>query len=158
MCSNAGVGKARDRRGAGEGAPRQDQETGGGQLFFEKKAEVRGREVRRDMVEPDHPDLSITRRCKLLSISRPSFHYAAKGESAQNLALMRLIDEQFLETPFFGVRCRSSRKPLPAGRRRGTRPIPICWVGCGSIGPIRSGAPTSPICRCGAGFSSHLEL
>ena len=56
------------------------------------------------MVEPDHPDLSITWQCKLLSISRPSFHYAAKGESAQNLALMRLIDEQFLETPFFGVR------------------------------------------------------
>ncbi len=56
------------------------------------------------MVEPDHPDLSITWQCKLLSISRPSFHYAAKGETAQNLALMRLIDKQFLETPFFGVR------------------------------------------------------
>ncbi|OQM73827.1 integrase [Pseudaminobacter manganicus] len=56
------------------------------------------------MVEPDHPELSITRQCKLLSISRSSFYYTPKGETAQNLALMRLIDEQFLETPFFGVR------------------------------------------------------
>ena len=53
--------------------------------------------MRRGMVEPDHPELSM-------SISRSSFYYTPKGESAQNLALMRLIDEQFLETPFFGVR------------------------------------------------------
>ena len=47
------------------------------------------------MIEPDHPDLSI---------ARSSFYYTPKGESEQNLGLMRRIDEQFLETPFFGVR------------------------------------------------------
>ncbi len=56
------------------------------------------------MIEPDHPDLSIGKQCALLSISRSSFYYTPNGESALNLALMRRIDEQFLETPFYGVR------------------------------------------------------
>ena len=56
------------------------------------------------MVEPANPELSIGKQCKLLSISRASFYYTPKGETAMNLALMRQIDEQFLETPFFGVR------------------------------------------------------
>jgi len=56
------------------------------------------------MVEPANPDLSIGKQCKLLSISRSSFYYQPKGETALNLMLMRQIDEQFLKTPFFGVR------------------------------------------------------
>lgn len=56
------------------------------------------------MVEPANPDLSIGKQCRLLSISRSSFYYTPKSETALNLALMRQIDEQFLETPFFGVR------------------------------------------------------
>ena len=56
------------------------------------------------MIDTDHPDLSIGRQCQLLSISRSSFYYEPKGETDLNLALMRLIDEQFLETPFYGVR------------------------------------------------------
>ena len=56
------------------------------------------------MVEPANTNLSIGKQCKLLSISRSSFYYTPKGETAMNLMLMRQIDEQFLETPFFGVR------------------------------------------------------
>ena len=56
------------------------------------------------MIEAGHPDLSIGKQCALLSISRSSFYYRPKGETALNLALMRRIDEQFLETPFYGVR------------------------------------------------------
>lgn len=56
------------------------------------------------MIEPGHPDLSVGKQCSLLSISRSSFYYMPRGESEMNLTLMRLIDEQFLETPFFGVR------------------------------------------------------
>jgi putative transposase len=56
------------------------------------------------MIEPNNPDLSIGEQCRLLSISRSSFYYQPKGETALNLMLMRQIDEQFLETPFFGVR------------------------------------------------------
>lgn len=37
-------------------------------------------------------------------ISRFSFYYTPKGETALNVAHMRQIDTQFLETPFFGGR------------------------------------------------------
>jgi putative transposase len=56
------------------------------------------------MVELGHPVLSVGKQCALLSISRSSFYYTPKGETEMNLTLMRQIDEQFLETPFFGVR------------------------------------------------------
>jgi len=56
------------------------------------------------MIERTHSHLSIGRQCELLSISRSSFYYEAKGETALNLSLMCQIDKQFLDTPFYGVR------------------------------------------------------
>jgi putative transposase len=56
------------------------------------------------MVDKDRPRLSVGAQCRQLSISRSSFYYAPKGETALNLGLMRLIDAQLLETPFYGVR------------------------------------------------------
>jgi putative transposase len=56
------------------------------------------------MINPNHPRLSVVRQCELVSISRSSFYYEGKGESLLNLQLMRLIDEQFLETPCYGSR------------------------------------------------------
>jgi len=61
-------------------------------------------ERRRDKVEPEHPGRSISRQCKLLAISRSSWYYQPLGESAENLELMRLIDEQFMDSPSYGVR------------------------------------------------------
>ena len=61
------------------------------------------RKVRRGLIERDHPDLSVGKQCGLLSLSRSSFYYEAKGETDLNLDLMRRIDKQFLETPFYGV-------------------------------------------------------
>ena len=61
-------------------------------------------ERRRSFVEAGREDLSIVRQCELLSLSRSSFYYQPVGESAENLALMRLIDAQFLETPWYGAR------------------------------------------------------
>lgn len=56
------------------------------------------------MIEPNIPGLSVGKQCSPLSISRSSFYYEPKGESEMNLDLMRVIDKQFLETPFYGVR------------------------------------------------------
>ncbi len=56
------------------------------------------------MIDPGHGGLGIARQCSLVSISRSSFYYEGKGESRLNLELMRLIDEQFLETPWYGSR------------------------------------------------------
>ncbi|MFD0915006.1 IS3 family transposase [Pseudahrensia aquimaris] len=72
--------------------------------FLGQKAQALDRQVRRKMIEPDIPNLSVTKQCALLSISRSSFYYEPKGETDMNLDLMRKIDKQFLETPFFGVR------------------------------------------------------
>jgi putative transposase len=55
-------------------------------------------------LNPKHHRLSITRQCTLAGVSRSSFYYQGKGESPLNLKLMRLIDEQWLKTPFFGSR------------------------------------------------------
>ena len=56
------------------------------------------------MIDPNHPRLSIVRQCELVTISRSSFYYEGKGETALNLELMRLIDEEFLENPYYGSR------------------------------------------------------
>lgn len=62
------------------------------------------RERRQETVKPEHPGLSITKQCKLLQVSRSSWYYEVLGESELNLELMRRIDEQFLETPYYGAR------------------------------------------------------
>jgi putative transposase len=56
------------------------------------------------MIEPEHPRLSIVRQCELVSISRSSYYGQVSDENPLNLALMRLIDEQFLQTPRYGSR------------------------------------------------------
>jgi putative transposase len=56
------------------------------------------------MIRPDNKRLSITKQCSLLHISRSSWYYEEQGETELNLKLMRLIDEQFLETPYYGAR------------------------------------------------------
>lgn len=61
-----------------------------------------------ELIEMHLPDLSVGKQCALLSISRSSFYYEPKGESEMNLDLMRLIDKQFLKTPFYCV-CQMTR-------------------------------------------------
>jgi len=60
--------------------------------------------VKRGLVEWDQDDLSIRRQCELLGLNRSTLYYRGVGESEENLELMRLIDEQYLRTPFLGSR------------------------------------------------------
>jgi len=53
-------------------------------------------------VEPSNPDISILRQCELLGLPRSSYYYQPKGESPLNLTLMRLLDEQYTRTPYYG--------------------------------------------------------
>jgi len=48
--------------------------------------------------------LSIARQCELLGLARSTWYYQLRGETAENLALMRAIDEQYIKTPFYGSR------------------------------------------------------
>ncbi len=59
-------------------------------------------EERRALVEPAHPELSIRRQCALLGLSRASYYYEPAPDDPLNLELMRRIDAQYLETPFYG--------------------------------------------------------
>jgi putative transposase len=56
------------------------------------------------MIDTGHSRLSIVRQCELVSISRSAFYRQPARESDENLALMKLIDEQFLQTPWYGAR------------------------------------------------------
>jgi putative transposase len=79
------------------------------------------REERKALIAADRPGLSLSRQCRLLSIGRSSFYYAPKGESAENLALMRRIDELFLKYPFYGSRQMARqlrRERISTGRHR----------------------------------------
>jgi putative transposase len=58
---------------------------------------------RRTQVHAEHR-LPKTRRCELLSIARSSAYYRAEPVSADDLKLMRLIDEIHLRLPFYGSR------------------------------------------------------
>ena len=55
-------------------------------------------------MKQDHPDLSVRRQCSLLSLARSGLCYQPRGESAENLKFMAIIDRQFLETPWYGSR------------------------------------------------------
>ena len=61
-------------------------------------------ERRRGIVDKGHPRLSLRRQCAILQLHRSTYYYQPTGESPLNLELMRRIDGQFMETPFFGSR------------------------------------------------------
>lgn len=52
----------------------------------------------------DDEGLTIAHQCKLIGISRSSYYYEPIPESELNLRLMRMIDEQYMSTPFYGSR------------------------------------------------------
>lgn len=62
------------------------------------------RERRIEMIKKDHQRLSIVKQCKILGISRSLFYYQHKGEDSFNLKLMRIMDKQYLVTPWYGSR------------------------------------------------------
>ncbi len=61
-------------------------------------------ELKRSLVEAEHPQLSIYRQCELLGLARASYYYEPASESKENLTLMRLIDQEYTRCPFYGSR------------------------------------------------------
>jgi putative transposase len=72
-------------------------------------------------VEPGHAEISLRRQCELLGVNRSGLYYQPRGESAESLKLMRLIDEEYTRRPFYGSR-RIMRwlheQGYPVGRHR----------------------------------------
>jgi len=61
------------------------------------------RENRISMIEKSDTSVSITKQCELLNVHRSCFYYKAQPESELNLEIMRILDEQYFKTPFYGV-------------------------------------------------------
>ncbi len=59
---------------------------------------------KRSWVDPGDPHLSVRRQCEVLGLHRSNLYYEAVPESAENLMLMRVIDEEYLRHPFLGSR------------------------------------------------------
>ena len=55
-------------------------------------------------IDKNHTMLSVRRQCTLLAFVRSGLYYQPVGESAENLRFMRIIDRQFLKTPWYGSR------------------------------------------------------
>ena len=88
------------------------------------------------MIETSHPGLSLVRQCALIGISRSVWYYEPKGESELNLRLMRLIDEQYLRTPWYGSRQMARhlrRLGHGVGRKRVRRLMRV--IGLRSVAP-----------------------
>jgi len=61
-------------------------------------------ERRRELIDPEDGAFSLRRQCRLLGVARSGLYYRPVGESAENLELMRRLDEQYTATPYYGVR------------------------------------------------------
>jgi putative transposase len=56
------------------------------------------------LIDDNHPQLSVRRQCALLGLNRSTLYYEPATETAENLALMKLIDQQYTAHPFYGSR------------------------------------------------------
>jgi putative transposase len=61
-------------------------------------------DARRSLIDVSHAELSIRRQCQLLGLNRSTLYYEPAGETAENLRLMRRLDEQYTANPFYGSR------------------------------------------------------
>lgn len=76
---------------------------------------------RKQMINRDRADLSLSKQCKLLKISRSSLYYTPVGVNDEALELMNEIDRVFNKYPFFGSRQIAAYLPgngFRAGRHR----------------------------------------
>src|SRR4029077_20572452 len=94
-------GGARARDGQ---ALRQDRPTDGRTGFLGQEARAMSAPDRRAMVERPGKDLSVRRQCALVGVARSGVCSPKPVTGADDLAVMRRIDELHLELPFYGSR------------------------------------------------------
>ena len=93
-------------------------------------------ELKRPLIDPQNYHLSIRRQCELLDLNRSSYYLPPATESEENLRLMRLIDQQFLKSPFYGSRRMTAaleRSGEPVNRQRVQRLM--AKMGLGALFP-----------------------
>lgn len=99
------------------------------------------RTERKEMINKECTNLSLTRQCKLLKIGRSSIYYTPVGFDAKTLELMNEIDRVFTRFPFFGSRQIAAYLPrngFHAGRHRVRRLMGIMGLQAIYKGPNTS--------------------
>ena len=89
--------------------------------------------------------MSLRRQCELLGVSRSGFYYEPAAESAENLALMRRLDEMHLNWPAYGSRRLTvllQREGLAVNRKRVARLMGL--MGLETVYPKRSLSAPGP--------------
>jgi putative transposase len=128
------------------------------------------------LVDPDDQVVPVVAQCRLLKVARSSLYYREAPVSADDLAVMRRMDELHLAWPFYGSRRMTAvlrREGRPVNRKRIKRLMRImaleaiyqqpntsrkhpdhkvyrtliCYGVWSSTGRTRFGAPTSRISR-----------
>jgi hypothetical protein len=59
---------------------------------------------KRRLVEPAHPEISVSRQCELLDLARSRWYYKPVAVAPYELHLMNLIDQKYTATRFYGIR------------------------------------------------------
>jgi putative transposase len=102
-------------------------------------------DARRALIEPDHESLSIRHQCELLDLPRSTLYYRPASETPENLSLMRLLDKQYLKTPYYGSRKMAvalSAHGKAVNRKRVQRLMRI--MGIEGLAPRRSTSRPAP--------------
>ena len=72
-------------------------------IFLKKVVKLKTMQKRCNMIEKKHQTLSISRQYHLLSIHHSGLYYQPKKTTKLNRILMRLIDEQYMNKPYYGI-------------------------------------------------------
>ncbi|MGB7719649.1 MAG: IS3 family transposase [Bryobacteraceae bacterium] len=99
--------------------------------WLKKKVGACSIEDRRPLVERANPEISVRRQCELLGVNRSGLYYEPAGESEENLRLMRLLDEQYTQTPFYGSRKMTKwlvAEGYPVNRKRVSRLMDLMGI------------------------------
>jgi putative transposase len=102
---------------------------------------------RKALINRDCTDMSLTRKCKLMKISRSSLYYAPVGVNAETLELMNEIDRVFTKYPFFGslqIATYLPRNGFHAGRHRVRRLMGLMGLQAIYKGHTKQEAPSAP--------------
>ena len=89
----------------------------------EKKGQPPGLSIQqqRGLIDLGHPHLSVRRQCELLGLNRSTLYYQPATETEENLELMRLIDRQYTDRPYYGSRRMTAwlqERGYPVNRKR----------------------------------------
>ena len=97
------------------------------------------------MIEPLNSLIPVYRQCELIGLPRSSYYYEEREESEYNLLLMRLIDEEYSRTPFYGTRRMTAyliRQGYEVNRKRIQRLMKL--MGIEAIYPKKKLSTASP--------------